>query len=116
MLMIKCPYCSVKIFKWALVCPGCGTKRVTKYSSYFNWLGFFSYFSWLSFLIGLPICLVLAVSIDLIFDLSNFMGVVTLIALIVINFKLANHTTTFSTLWAVMVILFFVGVLYNELL
>ena len=90
MLMIKCPHCNLQIFKWASICPGCGAERVTKYSSYFNWLGFFSYFNWLGFLIGLPICLVLAVTIELIFDLSVFMAVVTLIVLIVLNFMLAK--------------------------
>ena len=81
MQMMKCPHYSLKIFKWPSVCPGCGAERVTKYSSYFNWLGF---------LIGLPICLVLAVTIELIFDLSVFMAVVTFIVLIVLNFMLAK--------------------------
>ena len=88
--MQNCPHCSTSMENYATVCPGCGAEKRTELSFYFNWLGF---------LIGLPICFVLAVIIELIFDLSVFMAFVILIALIVMAFILSKDNSREHNTW-----------------
>ena len=36
--MQNCPHCSTAMESYATICPGCGAKKNTEYSYYFNWL------------------------------------------------------------------------------
>ena len=88
--MQNCPHCSTAMESYATICPGCGAKKNTEYSYYFNWLGF---------LIGLPISLVLAVIIELIFDLPSFIALLLLIVFVAITFMLAKNNTREHNTW-----------------